>query len=57
MKKEVIMYQFPIGVMMDCFKLDTRQAIEKAASIGAKGLQMYAIKGDLLSKPQIFCVT
>ena len=40
------MYQFPIGVMMDCFNLDTRGAIEKAASIGAKGLQMYAISGE-----------
>lgn len=40
------MYQFPIGVMMESFRLETRQAIEKAASIGAQGLQMYATKGE-----------
>ena len=40
------MYQFPIGVMMESFKLDTRGAIEKAASIGAKGMQMYATVGE-----------
>ncbi len=40
------MYQFPIGVMMESFKLDTRSAIEKAASIGAKGMQMYATVGE-----------
>ena len=39
------MYQFPIGVLMDSFRLDTRQAIEKAAALGAKGVQMYATKG------------
>ena len=40
------MYQFPIGVLMDSFRLDTRQAIEKAAALGAKGVQMYATKGE-----------
>ncbi len=40
------MYQFPIGVIMDCFKVDTKQAIEKAAAIGAKGIQMYASNGE-----------
>ncbi len=40
------MYQFPIGVMLDSFRLDTKQAIEKAAEIGAKGIQMYATKGE-----------
>jgi len=40
------MYQFPIGVIMDCFKLETQAAIEKAASIGAKGIQMYATQGE-----------
>lgn len=39
------MYQFPIGVMLDSFKLDTKEAIAKAAEIGAKGLQMYATSG------------
>ncbi|MDF2540731.1 MAG: xylose isomerase [Herbinix sp.] len=40
------MYNFPIGVMLDCFKLDTKTAIEKAAKLGAKGLQMYATNGE-----------
>lgn len=40
------MYQFPIGVIMDCFKVETRAAIEKAAAIGAKGIQMYATYGE-----------
>lgn len=40
------MYKFPIGVMMDSFRLDTRQALEKAAEIGARGIQMYATKGE-----------
>ena len=40
------MYQFPIGVMLDSFKLPAKEAIEKAAKIGAKGLQMYATSGE-----------
>lgn len=40
------MYNFPIGVMLDSFKCDTKEAIEKAAKIGAKGLQMYATTGE-----------
>lgn len=40
------MYQFPIGVMLDSFKLETGEAIKKAAEIGAKGVQMYATKGE-----------
>lgn len=40
------MYNFPIGVMLDSFRCDTKEAIEKAAKIGAKGLQMYATTGE-----------
>lgn len=40
------MYQFPIGVMLDSFKLNYKDAIQKAAELGAKGLQMYATNGD-----------
>lgn len=40
------MYQFPIGVMLDSFKLETNEAIKKAAEIGAKGVQMYATTGE-----------
>ncbi len=40
------MYKFPIGVMLDSFRLDAKDAIVKAAQIGAKGLQMYATSGE-----------
>ncbi len=40
------MYQFPIGVIMDSLRMDTGAAIEKAAEIGAKGMQMYATRGE-----------
>lgn len=40
------MYQFPIGVMLDSFRLDTNGAIKKAVEIGAKGIQMYATSGE-----------
>lgn len=40
------MYQFPIGVMLNSFRLDTKTAVEKAAAMGAKGLQMYATSGE-----------
>lgn len=39
------MYQFPIGVMLESFRLDTVSAIQKAAQIGVQGLQMYATTG------------
>ena len=39
------MYQFPIGVMLDSFQIGTKEAIEKAAQIGAKGLQLYSTNG------------
>lgn len=39
------MYHFPIGVMLDSFRLDTAEAIKKAVEIGAQGLQMYATAG------------
>ena len=30
------MYNFPIGVMLDSFKVSTKEAIEIASKIGAK---------------------
>ena len=48
------MYEFPIGVILESFKLNRSEAIRKAAEIGAKGIQMYATQGanspDSLSK-------
>jgi len=40
------MYQFPIGVMLESFRTDTQTAVKSAAQIGAKGLQLYASKGE-----------
>ena len=40
------MYQFPIGVMLDSFRLETKEAVKKAVGVGAKGLQMYVTKGE-----------
>lgn len=39
------MYQFPIGVMLESFRLPTPEAIKKAAELGAAGIQMYCTKG------------
>ena len=40
------MYNFPIGVMVDSFRVETREAVRLAAKIGAKGLQMYSTTGE-----------
>lgn len=40
------MYSFPIGVIIDSFKTDTRTAIKQAAKLGAQGIQMYSTKGE-----------
>jgi len=40
------MYEFPIGVMLESFRLGTREAIEAAARVGAKGIQMYSTTGE-----------
>ena len=39
------MFHFPIGVIVDSFRTDTRTAIRSAAAIGAAGIQMYVTKG------------
>lgn len=40
------MYNFPIGVILESFRLDRSSAIKKAAEIGANGIQMYATSGE-----------
>ena len=40
------MYKFPIGVMLDSFRMNVKDAVVKASEIGAKGLQMYATSGE-----------
>lgn len=41
------MYQFPIGVMVNSFRLPFRQAVEKAVEVGAKEIQMYTVSGEM----------
>ena len=40
------MYQFPIGVILESFRVDRSTAIRKAAAIGANGTQMYSTSGE-----------
>lgn len=40
------MYTFPIGVMSDSFRLPFDEALDMAARLGAKGIQMYATTGE-----------
>ena len=40
------MYNFPIGVLVDSFRLEIHEGIKKAAEIGANGIQMYATQGE-----------
>lgn len=40
------MYNFPIGVILESFRTDTKTAIKKAAQLGADGIQMYATNGE-----------
>lgn len=44
------MYPFPIGVMLDSFRTDINTALDKAKSVGAKGIQVYATSGDMSPK-------
>lgn len=41
------MYNFSIGVMLESFRTDIDTALEKAVSIGARGIQVYATTGEL----------
>ncbi len=40
------MYNFKIGAILESFKLDTFDAIKKAAELGVDGLQMYCTAGE-----------
>ncbi len=41
------MYQYEIGVLADSFKLDLKEGIKKAAEIGARAVQLYAVSGPM----------
>ena len=40
------MYSFPIGVMLESFRLPTVEAVKRAAALGAQGIQMYCTNGE-----------
>ncbi len=41
------MYKFPIGVIVDSFRLPMPEAVRKAKEVGAQGIQVYASNGDM----------
>lgn len=41
------MYPFSIGVMLDSFRTDFTTALDKAQALGAKGIQVYATRGEM----------
>lgn len=55
------MYPFSIGVLLDSFRLDWREALDKAAAIGVTGVQVYATGGEFspenmtAAKRRAFC--
>lgn len=40
------MYRFPIGAMLESFRLPTEEALDKAVSIGVQGIQVYTTQGE-----------
>ncbi|HZK21650.1 MAG TPA: hypothetical protein VFC76_05165, partial [Oscillospiraceae bacterium] len=42
------MYKFPIGVIIDSFRVPPKEAVLKAASIdGVEGIQVYSTRGEM----------
>ena len=41
------MYPFSIGVMLDSFRTEFPKALDKAQALGAKGIQVYATRGEM----------
>lgn len=41
------MSNFKVGMLTDGFKLDLRSGIAKAAELGAEGVQVYAVEGEM----------
>lgn len=41
------MYPFSIGVMLDSFRVDIASALDKAQTLGAQGIQVYATQGEM----------
>lgn len=43
----IIMADFKIGVIVDSFRLDIKEAVKKAKEVGAEGIQVYTTKGPM----------
>lgn len=41
------MYRFPIGVIVDSFKVKIKEGIKKARELGVDGIQLYAVSGEM----------
>ncbi len=41
------MYNFSIGVIIDSFRIDIKDAVVKAREVGAQGLQVYSTRGEM----------
>lgn len=41
------MAKFPIGIMCDSFRLGVREGLKKSAELGAQGVQIYAVSGEM----------
>lgn len=41
------MYDFSIGVVLDCFRTDITAALAQAQKLGISGVQVYAIEGEI----------
>lgn len=41
------MYRFPIGVIIDSFRVDIKSAVKKAAEVGSNGIQVYSTSGEM----------
>lgn len=41
------MHQFPIGIIVDSFRIDIPSAVKKAAQLGAQGIQVYCTRGEM----------
>ena len=44
------MSNFKIGVMTDSFKLPFEEGLAKAAEVGAQGIQLYVVEGEMSYK-------
>lgn len=41
------MQKFPIGIIIDSFRIDIPTAVKKAAECGAQGIQVYSTRGEM----------